>query len=109
MPSLADDILAFARRFQGVLFGGMSSDAPVTMVGKFNGVGELLSANLERFLRHDTCEHHASACVARVVENMWPPQMNVPSVTQFCYLAWYLLNDNWTKAYQHAPLVLMKD
>jgi hypothetical protein len=97
-PSLADDILAFARRFQGALFAGMSSDAPVTMVGKFNGVGELLSANLERFLRHDTCEHHASACVARVVENMWPPQMNVPSVTQFCYLAWYLLNDNWTKA-----------
>ena len=61
-------------------------------------MGELLSANLERFLRHDTCEHHASACVARVVENMWPPQMNVPSVTQFCYLAWYLLNDNWAKA-----------
>jgi hypothetical protein len=21
--------------------------------------------------------------------------MNIPSVSQFCYLAWYILNDDW--------------
>ena len=95
--SLANAIIMFVDQLEGAKFVGLSSDAPATMVGKRNGVGQLLSEKFERFIRHDTCEHHASACVARVVENMWPAQMNVPSVTQFCYLAWYLINDDWPR------------
>jgi hypothetical protein len=30
-----------------------------------------------------------------VIENMFPAQMNVVSVTQYGFLAWYLLNSNW--------------
>ncbi len=96
--SLANGILALADRVRGALFAGLSSDAPATMVGIHAGVGELVSRALGRFLRHDTCEHHASACVARVLENIWPPQINVPSVTQLAFLAWYLVNDNWARA-----------
>jgi len=95
--SLAEQIVAFVEGFKGVYFAGLSSDAPATMVGKSNGVGELLCRKFGRFIRHDTCEHHASACVARVIENLFPAQINVLSVTQFCFLAWYLLNTDWMK------------
>ncbi len=73
---------------------GFSSDAPVTMVGVRGGVGALL---MERagFVRHDTCEFHASARLLAVINSVWPPQMNVPSVSQYVYLLWYILNDDW--------------
>jgi hypothetical protein len=92
--------------FEGAFFCGLSSDAAATMVGRENGVGAILCREFGRFIRHDTCGHHASACLARVVEHMFPAQMNVPSVTQFCYLAWYLMNYDWpqVRALMHAQL-----
>ena len=94
--ALAQQILSFVSTLGSVDFAGFSSDAPAVMVGSENGVGERLCGSLKRFIRHDTCEHHASACVARVVERIWPARMNEPSVTQFVFVAWYLLNHNWT-------------
>ena len=74
---------------------GLSSDAPNVMVGKDSGVGVLLCEKLGHFIRHDTCELHASANLLKTIEMVWPMQMNIPSVTQFCYLSWYILNSDW--------------
>jgi hypothetical protein len=75
-------------------FVGFSSDAPVTMVGVHGGLGTLMMQKAG-FVRHDTCEFHASARLLAVIDGVWPAQMNVPSVTQFVYLLWYILNDDW--------------
>jgi hypothetical protein len=48
-----------------------------------------------RYIRHDTCEFHGSASILRVLEFIFPSQMNVASILQFGFLAWYLLNDDW--------------
>lgn len=80
---------------EGGRFLGFSSDAPNVMVGVHDGVGVLLSRHFGRYIRHDRCEHHASACVLRVLETIWPAQMNVESVTQLGYLCWYILNEDW--------------
>lgn len=78
----------------GGVFTGFSSDAPTTMVGLHGGVGALLMEHTG-FVRHDTCEFHASARLLAIIDSLWPPQMNVPSVSQFVYLLWYILNDDW--------------
>lgn len=78
----------------GAVFGGFSTDAPNVMVGDDGGLGALV---LEQYpsARHDTCEHHASARLLAVLDSIWPPVMNVPSVSQFLYLTWYILNEDW--------------
>jgi len=78
----------------GGIFGGFGSDAPATMVGSLNGVGAHVMAKVG-YVRHDTCEFHASARVLAILEKVFPGQMNVPSTTQFWYLAWYILNSDW--------------
>ena len=75
-------------------FVGFSSDAPATMVGAQGGVGALMM-DKAGFVRHDTCEFHASARLLAIIDALWPAQMNVPSVSQFVYLLWYILNDDW--------------
>jgi hypothetical protein len=64
------------------------------MVGIHEGVGALVMDRLG-FIRHDTCEHHANARALSILDKVWPAQMNIPSVSQFVYLAWYILNDDW--------------
>jgi hypothetical protein len=76
---------------------GVGTDAPSVMVGEESGFGVLLSERLRRFIRHDTCEKHGSASVLRVVEALWPAQMNVPGVCQLAYLCWYILNSDWAR------------
>ena len=95
--TLAEMIVAFVERIENVELAGITTDAPVVMVGRYTGVGERLCEKFGRFIRHDTCEHHALASVLRVLDTIWPAQMNVPSVTQFCYLAWYIMNCDWER------------
>lgn len=77
----------------GGIFGGFSSDGAASMVGTYNGLGALMMQ--ERRIRHDTCEHYASARLLAVLDSLWPPVMNVPSVSQFLYMTWYILNSDW--------------
>ncbi len=95
--TLAEMIFSFVGRIENVELVGITTDAPSVMVGKYNGVGERLCEKFGRFIRHDMCEHHALASVLRVLDSIWPAQMNVPSVTQFCYLAWYIMNYDWER------------
>ncbi len=93
---LTDALWAVVKSFTAVggEFVGFSSDAPATMVGAQNGVAALLM-DKAGFVRHDTCEFHASARLLAIIDALWPAQMNVPSVSQFVYLLWYILNDDW--------------
>lgn len=95
-PCLADSIWTIVKSLTetGGEFVGFSSDAPKAMVGEHGGVGVLLMEKAG-FVRHDTCEFHASARLLAVIDSLWPPQMNIPSVSQFVYLLWYILNDDW--------------
>jgi len=63
----------------GGQFVGIASDAPPTMIGGIGGVGTLLMDKAGMFLRHDTCEFHASARLLAIIDLLWPPQMNIPS------------------------------
>jgi hypothetical protein len=94
--TLADGLLAVVDVLTkaGGIFGGFGSDAPATMVGSLNGVAAHVMAQVG-YVRHDTCEFHASARVLAILEKVFPGQMNVPSTTQFWYLAWYILNSDW--------------
>lgn len=94
--TLADGLLAVVDVLTkaGGIFGGFGSDAPSTMVGSINGVAAQVMAKVG-YVRHDTCEFHASARVLAILEKVFPGQMNVPSTTQFWYLAWYILNSDW--------------
>ena len=74
---------------------GLVTDAPNVMVGKDNGLGVLLSNHLDRFVYHHTCELHALANLLKSLQVVWPAQMNIPSVVQFGYLTWYILNSFW--------------
>lgn len=74
----------------GCCFGGFSTDAPNVMTGAVGGIAERFPQT-----RHDTCEHHASARLLSVLDSLWPPVMNIPSVSQFLYISWYILNDDW--------------
>jgi hypothetical protein len=74
---------------------GFCTDGPNVMVGAETGVGVRVVEALGVFVRHDICELHASASVARVLESIWPPRVHVCSVTQFVYLGWYLCNWDW--------------
>jgi hypothetical protein len=76
-------------------FRGISTDNTNAMSGRDAGVGALLQNELGRFVRHDTCELHASASVIRVFETIWPAAINRCCVTQFIYVAWYILNSDW--------------
>jgi hypothetical protein len=93
---LADSLAKIIQKLTaaGGEFVGFSTDAPATMIGVHGGVGALLMEKAG-FVRHDTCEFHASARVIAIIGRMWPAQMNVPSVSQFVYLLWYILNDDW--------------
>lgn len=95
--AIADGIARIARLFEksGGIFYGISSDGPNVMVGIRGGVGIKLSEKFHKYIRHDRCEHHASACVLRVLESVWPAQLGVESVTQLGYLCWYILNEDW--------------
>lgn len=108
--AIASAIIQIADSFmaKGGTFLGISSDAPNVMVGVHGGVGVLLSQHYGRYIRHDRCHHHASACVLRVLESMWPAQMNVESVTQLSYLCWYILNVDWD-TYEKFLIDAMKD
>lgn len=108
--AIATAIIEIADSFiaRGGVFLGISSDAPNVMVGAHAGVGVLLSQHYGRYIRHDRCHHHASACVLRVLESMWPAQMNVESVTQLSYLCWYILNMDWD-TYEKFIMDAMKD
>lgn len=94
--TLADGLLAVVDVLTkaGGIFGGFGSDAPATMVGPLNGVAAHVMAKVG-YVRHDTCEFHASARVLAILEKVFPGQMNNPSTTQFWYLAWYILNSDW--------------
>jgi hypothetical protein len=94
---LTDSIVKVVRKLTAVggEFVGLSTDGPATMVGVRAGVGALLMETAG-FVRHDTCEFHASARVIAIFGRIWPAQINVPSVSQFVYLLWYILNDDWT-------------
>ena len=81
-------------RESGSLFGGFTTDAPNVMVGERGGLGALVAESFPSS-RHDTCEHHASARLLAVLDSLWPPVMNVPSVSQFLYITWYILNNDW--------------
>jgi len=95
-PDFLVSLLSVVSQLQdgGGVFGGFSTDAPNVMVGNDGGLGTLV---LEQYpsARHDTCEHHASARLLAVLDSIWPPVMNVPSVSQFLYLTWYILNEDW--------------
>lgn len=78
----------------GGVFGGITTDGEPTMVGAQNGVGVLLHV-LHPGIRHDTCEHHALARLMAVLYEVFPACMNVLSVTQFLFITWYILNDDW--------------
>jgi hypothetical protein len=54
---------------------GIASDAPPTMIGGIGGVGTLLMEKAGMFVRHDTCEFHASARLLAVIDSLWPPQI----------------------------------
>lgn len=73
----------------------IGTDAPSVMVGEEAGFGVLLCKEYEKFIRHDTCEKHGAASVLRVLEAIWPAQMNVPGVCQVSFLCWYILNSDW--------------
>jgi hypothetical protein len=79
----------------GGTFHGFSSDAPATMAGEISGVAARV---IEKYglVRFDTCEFHASGRVLAVIEKVFPAQMNVASVNQFIFLAWYILNSDWS-------------
>ena len=96
--ALARQIVSFVESLGKVSFAGFSSDAPAVVVGSESEVGERLCGLFNHFIRHDTCEHHANACVARAVERIWPARMNEPSVMRFVSLAWHLLNLDWDAA-----------
>lgn len=87
---------ATIKDFAGGIFCGIATDNTASMSGARGGVGVLLQQKLERFVRHDTCELHASASVIRVIENVWPSVKSRPSVTQFSFLTWYLFNCDWS-------------
>lgn len=62
--------------------------------GEMSGVAARI---MEKYglVRFDTCEFHASGRVLAVIDKVFPPQMNIPSVNQFIFLAWYILNSDW--------------
>ncbi len=107
--SLTNALDQILNLFPNATLGGIATDGVVTMVGQHNGVGVKLCERFSRFVRHDTCEHHAAALVLKSLEIVWPAQMNKASVTQFCYLAWYILNDNWPLARQTMHKILTSD
>lgn len=74
---LADGLLAVVDVLtkSGGIFGGFGSDAPATMVGALNGVAAHVMAKVG-YVRHDTCEFHASARVLAILEKVFPGQMN---------------------------------
>jgi len=77
------------------LVAGICVDSAAANVGKRGGLGALLQNERGTFIRCDRCERHGLETVARVVEWMWPPVINEPSCTQFIYVCWYVLNDDW--------------
>jgi Ulp1 protease family, C-terminal catalytic domain len=76
-------------------FLGIATDNPSTMSGRIGGLGVLVSQECERFIRHDLCEKHASANLIKVLDDIWPACMGVPSVGQMIYISWYILNSDW--------------
>jgi hypothetical protein len=91
----ASGISNFARSIPRACLMGISTDGPNVMIGHANGTGAILNRMLDRFIRHDVCELHASATLLRVLERTFPAHMNVRSVSQFSYCAWYILNSDW--------------
>ena len=96
-PELAASVFTVIKALQadGAVFGGLSTDAASAMVGVRAGLSVQLGDLVGHVMRHDTCEFHASARILACLDSLWPPVMNVPSVTQFVYVTWYLLNDDW--------------
>jgi hypothetical protein len=104
-----DALMEILKSYPGAQLHGVSTDAPATMVGDENGFGAVLSSRLERWIRHDLCEKHGAASVLRVLEAVWPAQMNVPGVCQLVFLAWYILNSDWDRFRTLMALELLKD
>lgn len=104
-----DALMEILKVYPTAQLHGVSTDAPATMVGDENGFGALLSSRLERWIRHDLCEKHGAASVLRVLEAVWPAQINVPGVCQLVFLAWYILNSDWDRFRTLMALELLKD
>ena len=80
----------------GVVVAGFGSDNAATMCGKRAGVGALLSSQLGRYLRHDTCLEHVHALLlATFAQVFGDAVMNEISVAQWLYLCWYVCNKDW--------------
>jgi len=108
-PDYVEMLQQVIRYFNGGIFCGIATDNTNCMSGHNGGVGALLQEKLGRFVRHDTCELHASASVIRVIESVWPPTKGRLSVTQFIYLAWYLLNLDWKMCRTYMEELLKAD
>jgi len=80
----------------GVVVAGFGSDNAATMCGKRAGVGALLSSQLGRYLRHDTCLEHVHALLLATFSQIFGDAvMNEISVAQWLYLCWYVCNKDW--------------
>jgi hypothetical protein len=93
--SMCISIVMVGLEARGGHYLALAVDGPPTNMGIHTGVGVRLSKLFGRHIVIHSCWHHADALVLKVLAELWPRQMNVPSPTQWGYLTWYIINHGW--------------